>query len=384
MVSSRASLMNLSSIYSVVDLCQALVQIPSENPSGSVASQGEEAIARFVGAFLESLGAEVEYEEIGPGRPNVYGLWPTPPRANQRILFAPHLDTVTVEGMTVDPFLGKCLDGKLYGRGSSDTKGSMAAMLWALKSVDLSRLNVAVGFAGLADEEFEQLGARACAVRKMAEFAIVGEPTSLDVVYTHKGTAWIEIETRGKSVHASLPETGINAIDRMTDTLKILHERFLQLCPAAPDPVLGKPTLSTGRIRGGAKINVVPDRCYAEIDIRILPGQESMAIAVAEFFKQNQVPAFVTSIKTSAPLYTSPDNPFIANFIALGSKLTGANWFCDAAFFALEGIPAIAIGPGSITQAHTADEFIEIAELERGAQFFTNYLHSFDHGRLKA
>ena len=135
--------------------------------------------------------------------------------------------------MTVDPFLGKRLDGKLYGRGSSDTKGSMAAMLWALKSVDLSKLNVAVGFAGLADEEFEQLGAKACAVRKMADFAIVGEPTNLDVVYTHKGTAWIEIETRGKSVHASLPETGVNAIDRMTDTLKILHERFPEICPVA-------------------------------------------------------------------------------------------------------------------------------------------------------
>ena len=376
--------MNVSSIHSVVDLCQALVQIPSENPSGSTVSHGEEAIARFVGEFLESLGAQVEFEEIGPGRPNVYGLWPVPPGTNHRLLFAPHLDTVTVDGMTIDPFLAQRLEGKLYGRGSSDTKGSMAAMLWALKSVDLSKLKVAVGFAGLADEEFEQLGAQACAARKMADFAIVGEPTNLDVVYTHKGTAWIEIETRGKSVHASLPETGVNAIDRMTDTLKILHERFLQICPVEPDPVLGKPTLSTGRIRGGAKINVVPDRCYAEIDIRILPGQESMARAVAEFFEQHQVPAFVTSIKTSAPLYTSPDNPFITNFIALGSKLTGANWFCDAAFFALEGTPAIAIGPGSIAQAHTADEFIEVAELERGADFFTNYLLSFENGRLKA
>jgi acetylornithine deacetylase/succinyl-diaminopimelate desuccinylase-like protein len=108
---------------------------------------------------------------------------------------------VTVDGMTIDPFLAQRLEGKLYGRGSSDTKGSMAAMLWALKSVDLSRLKVAVGFAGLADEEFEQLGAQACAARKMADFAIVGEPTNLDVVYTHKGTAWIEIETRGNSVH---------------------------------------------------------------------------------------------------------------------------------------------------------------------------------------
>src|SRR6202011_1817604 len=255
MVSSGACSMNVSSIHSAVELCQALVQIPSENPSGSTASNGEEAIARFVGEFLGNAGARVEYEEIAPGRPNVYGMWPVPPGATQRILFAPHLDTVTVEGMSVDPFLANRLDGRLYGRGSSDTKGSMAAMLWALKSVDLSKLDVAVGFAGLADEEFAQLGAQACAVRKMADFAIVGEPTNLDVVYTHKGTAWLEIETRGKSVHASIPETGVNAIDCMMDTLKILNERFPEICPVEPDPVLGKPTLSTGRIRGGAKIN---------------------------------------------------------------------------------------------------------------------------------
>jgi acetylornithine deacetylase/succinyl-diaminopimelate desuccinylase-like protein len=291
---------------------------------------------------------------------------------------------VTVEGMTVEPFLAKRLNQRLYGRGCSDTKGTMAAMLWALKSVDLSKLSVAVGFAGLADEEFEQLGAQACAERHMADFAIVGEPTSLNVVYTHKGTAWIEIETHGKSVHASLPELGINAIDRMTSTLQFLRERFPEICPVPTDPVLGGPTMSTGRVRGGSKINVVPDRCYAEIDIRILPGQESIPAAIAEFFQRHQIPAIVEPIKVSAPLYTSPDNPFIEKFVALGSKLTGANWFCDAAFFALEGIPAIAIGPGSIAQAHTADEFIEISELERGAEFFTNYLLSFENGRSEA
>jgi acetylornithine deacetylase/succinyl-diaminopimelate desuccinylase-like protein len=370
----------VSSIQSVVDLCQALVQIPSENPSGSTVSGGEEVIARFVGQFLESMGAEVEYEEIAPGRPNVYGFWPLPAGATGRILFAPHLDTVTVEGMTVDPFLAKRLDGRLYERRSSDTKGSMAAMLWALKSVDLSKLGVAVGFAGLADEEFEQFGAKACAARKMADFVIVGEPTNLDVVYTHKGTAWIEIETQGKSVHASMPETGVNAIDRMIDALKILRERFPEICPVEGDSVLREATISTGRIRGGAKINVVPDRCYSEVDIRILPGQESMAEAIADLFQKEQIPAIVKPIKVSAPLYTSPDHPYIEKFVALGSRLTGASWFCDAACFALEGTPAIAIGPGSIAQAHTANEFIDIAELERGADFFANFLSSFKHG----
>jgi succinyl-diaminopimelate desuccinylase len=368
--------MNISSIYSVVELCQALVQIPSENPSGSGGRSGEEMIARFVGGFLESLGAKVEYEEVAPGRPNVYGFWAVPTASTQRIMFAPHLDTVTGDGMVVDPFLAKISDGRIYGRGSSDTKGSMAAMLWALKLVDLAKLNVAVAFAGLVDEEAGQLGAKSCAARKFADFVIVGEPTGLDVVYTHKGTAWLEIETAGKSVHASLPETGVNAIDRMTDALKKLREEFPNILPSKKNSILGKATISTGRIRGGIKINIVPDKCYAEVDIRILPGQESIVSAVADFFCKRQIEATVRPIKISAPLYTEPDNPIIRKFISLGSRLTGASWFCDAAFFSLEGTPAVAIGPGSIAQAHTADEFIEVAELERGAEFFANFLRS--------
>jgi len=372
--------MNPSSIRSVVELCQALVQIPSENPSASMASQGEEAVAHFVGAFLETTGAKVEYQKIAPGRPNVYGQWPAPTPDAQRILFAPHLDTVTVEGMTIDPFKGEIRDGRLYGRGSSDTKGTMAAMLWALKSVDLSRLQIAVGFAGLADEELTQLGAKICVERHKADFVVVGEPTSLDVVYTHKGIAWIEIETEGKSAHASTPATGVNAIDRMANVLQILKHHFPHICPVPVDPVLGTATLSTGVIHGGSKINVVPDRCVAEVDIRILPGQESMPHAIDKFLREQETLATVRPLKISAPLYTDPKHPFIQKFLALGSKLTGASWFCDAALFATEETPAIAIGPGSIAQAHTSDEFIEVAELERGAHFFTNFLNSFSNG----
>ena len=373
--------MNFSSIHSVVELCQSLVQIPSENPSGSTNRSGEKGIAEFVGGFLKSLGAQVNYEEIEPDRPNVYGFWPLPVGATQRIMFAPHLDTVTVDGMVVDPFLAKVSNGRLYGRGSSDTKGSIAAMLWALKSVDLTRLNIGVAFAGLADEEVGQFGAKACAARKFADFVVVGEPTNLDLVYTHKGTTWLEIETVGKSVHASLPETGVNAIDLMTIALARLRDAFPNLVSSPTDPVLGNATISTGRIRGGTKINIVPDRCHAEIDIRILPGQESMAVAVADFFRDQKIPATVRAIKISAPLFTDCDNPIIKRLESLGSQLTGASWFCDAAIFSAEGTPAVAIGPGSIAQAHTADEFIEVAELKRGAEFFTNFLRNFSNGR---
>jgi acetylornithine deacetylase/succinyl-diaminopimelate desuccinylase-like protein len=372
--------MNISSISSVVDLCKALVQIPSENPSASSDSQGEEPIARFVAGFLEKIGAEVEYEEVAPGRFSVYGFWPKPAPDTQRILFAPHLDTVSVHGMTVDPFAAKIENGKIWGRGASDTKGTMAAMLWALKSVDWRKLNVAIGFAGLADEESGQLGAKAAAARHFADFVIAGEPTNLDVVYTHKGTAWIEVATTGKSAHASTPERGINAIDRMNTALLALAEQFPKICPAQNHPVLGPPTLSIGRIHGGTKINVVPDRCVAEVDIRVLPGQESIFTDIQTFFDQKQIPATIRTIKDSKPLFTDPEHPIINRLAGLGSKRVGASWFCDAALFANVGTPAIALGPGSIAQAHTADEFIEVAELERGAEFFTKFIRSLANG----
>jgi acetylornithine deacetylase/succinyl-diaminopimelate desuccinylase-like protein len=372
--------MNISSISSVVDLCRALVQIPSENPSASSDSQGEEPIARFVGGFLEKIGAAVEYEEVAPGRFNVYGLWPKPNPNAQRILFAPHLDTVSVQGMTVDPFAAKVENGKIWGRGTSDTKGPMAAMLWALKSMDWRKLDVAFGFAGLADEESGQIGAKAAAAQRFADFVIAGEPTSLDVVYTHKGTAWIEIATTGKSAHASTPDRGINAIDRMNAALRLLSEQFSKIHAASSHPVLGPPTLSVGRIQGGSKINVVPDRCVAEVDIRVLPGQESIFSDIETFFEKEQIPATIKPIKSSKPLFTDPDHPIIDKLTTLGSKRVGASWFCDAALFSDVGTPAIALGPGSIAQAHTADEFIEVAELERGAEFFTNFIRSFANG----
>ena len=138
--------MNPANINSVAELCQALIRIPSENPSGAPHSRGEAQIAQFVAEFLQELGAAVEFEEIAQGRPNLYAAFPTRTDRRPRLMLAPHLDTVSAAGMTVDPFAATVRDGRIYGRGASDTKGPMAAMLWALKSVDLSTLEVAVAF----------------------------------------------------------------------------------------------------------------------------------------------------------------------------------------------------------------------------------------------
>ncbi len=369
--------MKSTQIENAEQLCRALVQIPSENPSGAPESKGEAAMAQFVADFLTDRGATVQFESIAPGRPNVYGWFPAPANSQYRILFAPHLDTVPGRGMTIDPFVAACRDGRIYGRGASDTKGPMAAMLWALATVNLSQLNVTVGFAGLADEEADQIGAKTCAKNVKTDLVIVGEPTDLTVVYTHKGTAWTEWEARGKSAHASMPEAGLNAIELLTKGYADLKRAFPQLCAAPENSLLGPPTISLGTIHAGTKINVVPDHCVAEVDIRTVPGQEKMVTAVQDFLCDRHPAITVRPLKVSNPMHTDPSHPLIQKLVSYGAPLAGASWFCDAAHFADQGIPAVALGPGSIKQAHTSDEFIDVAELERGVQFFRNFLLSF-------
>jgi acetylornithine deacetylase/succinyl-diaminopimelate desuccinylase-like protein len=371
--------MKPAQIENVVQLCQALVQIPSENPSGAPQSKAEAAMAEFVADFLTDRGATVQFDSIAPARPNVYGWFPAPADSQYRILFAPHLDTVPARGMTIDPFAAEIRDGRLYGRGATDTKGPMAAMLWALATTDLSQLNVTLGFAGLADEEADQIGAKVCAKKVKADLVIVAEPTDLAIVYTHKGTAWTELEARGKSAHASMPEVGANAIDLLTRAYGDLKRAFPQLCAAPENPILGPPTISIGTIRAGTKINVVPDLCVAEVDIRTVPGQEKMVPAIQSFLRDRHPGVSARPLKVSNPMLTDKNHPLIAKLVSLEAPLVGASWFCDAANFADQGIAAVALGPGSMKQAHTSDEFIEIAELERGVQFFRNFLLSFAH-----
>jgi acetylornithine deacetylase/succinyl-diaminopimelate desuccinylase-like protein len=369
--------MKSTQIETVEQLCRALIQIPSENPSGAPESKGEAEIAQFVADFLTDRGATVQFESIAPGRPNVYGWFPGPASSQYRILFAPHLDTVPAGGMVIDPFAAELRDGRIYGRGASDTKGPMAAMLWALATTELSQLTITVGFAGLADEEADQIGSKICAKNVKADLVIVGEPTDLTVVYTHKGTAWTEWEARGKSVHASTPEVGANAIELLAQAYADLKRAFPQLCAAPENALLGPPTISIGTIRAGTKINVVPDRCVAEVDIRTVPGQEKMVSAVQDFLCNRHPAITVRPLKVSNPMYTDPNHPLIQELELQGASLAGASWFCDAAHFADLGVPAIALGPGSMRQAHTSDEFIDVAELERGVQFFRNFLLSF-------
>lgn len=365
-------------VHSVVELLQKLVRIPSVNPHGDPGTDGvgELRVAEFVAGFLESVGATAELREVLPQRPNVVARFPSDAPGKLRILFAPHTDTVSVVGMTIDPFGGEVHDGKLWGRGASDTKGSMAAMLWALRELGaerIARLPYEIWFTGLMSEEAGQNGSKALAAQERFDFAIIGEPTSLNVVHTHKGALWLTLTTRGKAVHAASPHLGENAIYKMADLLRCVRDEIAPSFAATKHPVLGSPTISAGVVRGGSKTNIVPDLCTAEIDIRMIPGDDGIFERVAAQLRAVCADVEIEKVR-SEPMFTDPAHPLIAVLQACGAKLVGAPWFCDAAIFAKAGTPAIAIGPGSIDQAHTKDEWIEVAELERGARFFADFL----------
>ncbi len=374
----------------VRDLCAALVRLPSVNPDGDPGTPhiGEERCARWLADYLRPWAASVELQEVQPGRPNVVARLSPGGSGKPRLLFAPHTDTVSVVGMTIDPFGGEIREGCVWGRGASDTKGPMAAMLQALHDCRdlLPDLSHEIWFAGLMGEEAGQDGAKALASREAFDFVVVGEPTGLDVVYCHKVDLPVRILARGRAAHSSNPALGDNAVLRLCrGLLKIeafLQEEFGKL----ENPVLGHPTCSVGTIRGGSKFNIVPDAAEAVLDLRLLPEQwgPRRGELILERLREQCSDLDFTPLGGSAPLNTDPDHPMVRRLQAAGGRAVGAPWFCDAAIFSAHGMPAVAVGPGSVAQAHTRDEFIAVADLEAGVEFFRRFLRSLSGPDLPA
>jgi len=375
----------------VVELLSTLVRIQSVNPDGvpGVADPGEGACAAYVGEFLKAIGADVEAQEVHPGRPNIIGRFPhSGVPAGRRVILAPHTDTVSVVGMTIDPFSGEVRDGRVWGRGASDTKGPMAAMLWALHELGrdaIARLGHEIWFAGLMSEEAGQDGSRAfveayretSAIPPEATFALIGEPTAGKIIHAHKGSCRVDLVTCGVAVHSSLPGQGVNAIEKMLPVLQYLREQVTPGLAAVENRLLGPPTMNIGVIRGGTKVNIVPDRCEAQVGFRTVPELYAGGIEWGrELAAQLRAvePALEIDIVEAAPLWTDPSHPAIRALEQAGMSCGGAPWYCDAAVFSEAGIPAVAAGPGDIAQAHTCDEFISIDDLQRGVEFYKTFL----------
>lgn len=378
-------------MMNVVELLQTLIRIPSVNSDNAPGTDlvDEQGMADFLEKYLSEYGFDVVQEEVLPGRPNVIARAPYSGGEDKRprVFLGPHSDTVGVAGMVFDPFCGDLVDGKILGRGASDTKGPMAAMITGLlENVELlAELPVAIDFVAFMGEESTQQGSRHFALHHGSEyeFAIAGEPTSLNVVNVTKGATWLTLETKGKAAHSSQPERGENAIMILARSLDLMNRKLSNRLATYTHPVLGHSTLNVGTLHGGTRPNIVPDHAVAEIDIRTTPslmdaggGRE----VTEAFIEEMKLPVKLTSSHENPPMETAEDNVYIQKILAAwpSSKCVGAPWFSDAAHLANGGIPSVCVGPGSIDQAHTKDEFIEVTDLEEGVEFFSAFIRSFE------
>jgi acetylornithine deacetylase/succinyl-diaminopimelate desuccinylase-like protein len=212
--------------------------------------------------------------------------------------------------------------------------------------------------------------------------AIVGEPTRLQVVTAHKGSLWLQLETRGKAAHGATPQLGKNAVHEMARIVNLLETDYAARLRRRRHPLLGTATVNVGMISGGTQPNIVPDRCAITIDRRTLPGETESGVRreIAALLRVKRLPAKISSTKLAPcfPLETNPKLPLVRHFLrSVGqARPTGVDFFCDASVLAAGGIPSVVFGPGDIAQAHTADEWISLASLERGKNLLLNFLKS--------
>lgn len=361
-----------------------LVRINSVNPNLVPDAPGEAAIGDYVAAALRQMGLEVTVEELAPRRVNVVGRLKG--RGNGRsLLLNAHLDTVGAGGMA-DPFTPVLRNGRLYGRGTQDMKGSLAAMLGAMKALAESGQTLPgdVLFSAVADEEYTSAGSDALVRHLRADAAIVTEPTELRLCLAHRGFVWFEVETFGRAAHGSRYQEGIDANLRMGRFLVALEKLAEELPTRPPHPLAGPPSLHAALLQGGSEISVYSPYCQLKVERRTAPG-ETVAGTTAELQAIiAQLAAADPTFQATArpffhrdPLATPPDAPIVA---AVGQAITavlgrppalaGASFWTDAAIFSAAGIPSVVLGPtgGGL---HSDEEWVEIQSVYDLAQILT-------------
>ena len=374
----------------VIALLSDLVRIPSVRPPWG-AGTGEAEIARYLSERFKALGLTPTVTDVQPGRPNVVVAVPGK-AGGQRLLFEAHTDTVPPSTGQVGPFTPRIEGNRLYGRGSCDTKASVAAAFIALASVlPLPERRASVTLAFTMGEELGHDGAKFLAASGLrADGAVIGEPTGLDVVAAHKGALRWKMVTLGKSAHSSNPEKGCNAIVKMATVIRALEERLIPELRRRTHPLLGSPTLSVGRIDGGLQLNVVPDRCTIELDQRILPGEtwedvrRKMEAVLAPVRAADQDIDLVIEdpFQTFGSMEVALDAPIVrlaqeaVRRIDGEHPIRGVAYGTDAAELSAAGIPCVVLGPGDIAQAHTSTEYVEIQQVVKAAAIYREMMLS--------
>jgi acetylornithine deacetylase len=358
-----------------IPLLHKLVSINSVNPSLEPGGAGEREIAEFIAETMVAAGAEVEVNEVAVGRPNVVAVLKGQ-KPGRSLMFCGHLDTVGVDGME-DPFNPIERDGRLYGRGSQDMKGGVAAMMGAAlalaKSGGLKAGQLII--AAVADEEYESLGAEAVAKRWHADGAVVTEPTDLLVAVGHRGFSWIEIVVEGRAAHGSRPSDGRDAIFWMGRVLSRLEalDRDLQRRP--PHSVQGTASLHASVISGGREMSTYPDRCILKMERRMTSAEpkgialkEVEAILAALKSEDTEFQSSAKLMFERVPFETPKQHPLpqlleqALQSVGRPVKHGGVSFWTDAGVLASAGIATVVFGPGG-EGLHTPKEYVRLNEV---------------------
>jgi succinyl-diaminopimelate desuccinylase len=385
---------------SVTDLLCQLIATPSVNPMGrdlTGPEYFEGRLSDWLAAFFRSFGARYERIEVAPGRANVIARYDAPDSPLTLLLDA-HQDTVPVDGMTIPPFAPHVAGGRITGRGASDVKGGLAAMLFAFRRLVTEQPAGAASviMSCTCDEESTSLGVndlvrywqepdgRSQLIQSPPDGAVIAEPTMLDVVVAHRGATRFRIRTGGRACHSSDPSQGVSAIYRMARVVTCLEEYADVLKRTVPPhPLCGGATLSVGRIEGGASVNIVPDDCAIEIDRRVIPGEDRQQVVppIRQFLAER----LDFDVKFEPPWLEGPalpddDNQWLAESllariaeVAGPHQALGVPYGTHASRTSAAGVSSVVFGPGSIAQAHTKDEYIEIDQLEKAAEVYFRF-----------
>ncbi|MEX0655156.1 MAG: M20 family metallopeptidase [Phycisphaeraceae bacterium] len=385
----------------VVSLLQQMVRQDTVNTTASGRRHPEQPLSQHLESLAQAWGLQTRRLPVHT---------PTPPEQGDNLLvtyeadrslpwlmFDSHLDTVSVAGMTIDPFSGEVRDGKLFGRGSCDTKGTGAAMLWALRQYAAGThhpRNIALLFS--VDEEIGMTGVASFLTHDLPalgfrpEGVIVGEPTELHPVVAHNGTLRWKLIAHGKAAHSSVPHEGRSAIAMMLHAIDAIDRQYIARL-SAEHPLTGPAVCSINVIQGGTAVNIIPDRCQVQIDRRLVPGEtaepvmpevlrlagESLPDAGDGYLDDLPDPPFTQEKLVYHPPLTDATNgdllalaKAVLKQMGLPTLHLGAPFGTHAGFFSQAGVPAIVLGPGDSARAHQASEWLDLDQLHKGVALY--------------
>ncbi|HBC91817.1 MAG TPA: peptidase M20 [Pelotomaculum sp.] len=357
----------------LLEVLQQMIRVESVNPTLVKGGNGESEIANFLIKYLAQAGLKVQCQEIGPKRKNVIGILKGT-GGGRSIILNGHTDTVSLEGMKINPLEPEYREGRVYGRGSLDMKGGLAAIIIAVKALIQGgvSLNGDVILAFVADEEYASMGTEALVKEYRADAAIICEPTDLKICIAHKGFAWTKVEVFGRAAHGSRPDQGIDAISKAGKVLIEMEKLGNHVLTQKSHPLLGSPSIHASLISGGTELSIYPSYCRIEMERRTIPGEsyetvrdemKNMIDKISSEDRQFRVSFDVFFHRP--PLEVSRDELIVKTLsnayegiFNKSPEYIGSSGWMDSAIVTEKGIPTVIFGPGG-EGLHAEVEYVD-------------------------